>query len=173
MKPSTVASPCFCVAASTSFNRHPGPTRASFVSGLTVTSRMRDMSSVRPPSVREVPPMLWPPPLMLSSTLKRCAKRTAVTTSRTDVGWMTSAGVAATIPFQIRTTASQPSSPGRRSRPSIREWSSSSCSDVRATCPPSSPARWMLLVVVMAHTASRMSATSRARTFPRGAIRLG
>ena len=48
--------------------------------------------------------------------MKRCANRTAVTTSRTDIGWMTSAGVAATMPFQIRTAASQPSSPGRSKR---------------------------------------------------------
>ena len=62
-----MASPCACVARSTSRSRHPAPTCTSLRSGSTVTSRMRDISSVRPRSAIAVPAMLWPPPLMLSN----------------------------------------------------------------------------------------------------------
>ena len=75
-----MASPCACVARSTSWSRHPGPTCASLASASTVTSRMRDMSSVRPRSAIEVPAMLWPPPLMLSNRPWSRANPTAAAT---------------------------------------------------------------------------------------------
>ena len=60
--------------------------------GSTLTSRMRDMSSVRPRSAIELPAMLWPPPLMLSNRPWSRANPTAAATSAPEVGWTTSAG---------------------------------------------------------------------------------
>ena len=64
-----------------------------------------------------------------------------------EVGWTTSAGTLATMPFQTRTR--RPSPRRRRAaagrRPASR---SSSCSEVRSTCPPSSPAMSMVVVVI-------------------------
>ena len=79
--------------------------------------------------------MLWPPPLTLSSSPWSRANPTAAATSRADVGWTTSAGALATMPFHIRTASSQPSSPGRSSGPSRRASRSSSCFGVRLTRP--------------------------------------
>src|SRR6266498_4719273 len=53
------------------------------------------------------------------------------------------------MPFQIETASFQPWSPATSSRPWTRESKSSSCSEVRVWCPPSSPASSMVLVVVM------------------------
>ena len=109
MKPSTVASPCSCVARSTSGSRHPGPTWASLASGSTVTSRMPDMSSVRPPSAIDVPAMLCPPPLTLSSRPWSRAKPTAAATSRADMRLEDERrGRRPTMAFQISTASSQP-----------------------------------------------------------------
>ena len=44
------------------------------------------------------------------------------------------------MPFQIETASFQPWSPATSSRPWTRESSSSSCSEVSLTPPPSSPA---------------------------------
>src|SRR6266536_335776 len=90
--PSTVASPWAWVAWSTSPSRQPGPTWATLAWGSTLTSRICDRSSVKPPSAMEVPAMLWPPPLMLSSSPWSLANPTAAATSWAEAGCRTRAG---------------------------------------------------------------------------------
>ena len=60
----------------------PGPDLREPPIRIDVTSRMRDMSSVRPRSAIAVPAMLWPPPLMLSNSPWSRANPTAAATSR-------------------------------------------------------------------------------------------
>src|SRR5262245_9906691 len=164
MKPRTVATPCSWVARSTSCRRHPASTWASFASTSTLTVRMRAMSIMRPPSGTAVPAMLWPAPLTPRSTPWSRANSTAATTSRADPACTTSAGVLSTMPFQMRTASSQPSSPGRRSAPSMRDARSSSWPGVTFTSPPSRPVTSIVVTVM-----SSFSSVSRSdhRSFGR------
>ena len=60
------------------------------------------MSSTTPRSAIDVPAMLWPPPLMPSSSPCSRANATACATSRAEAGWSTSAGTRAAIAFHTR-----------------------------------------------------------------------
>ncbi len=137
---------------------------ASLASGSTLTSRRRDMSSVKPRSAIEVPAMLWPPPLMLSNKPWSRANPTAAATSVAEVGWRTSAGTFATMPFQTSTASSQPASTERSTGHLTRESSSSSCSDVSLTRPPSSPATSMVLAFMRCPSAIQLYATPFTET---------
>ena len=61
-KPSGVARPCCCVAASSSPRSTPGWARTVRASGSTSMCFMSDRSMTTPPSQTEKPAMLWPPP---------------------------------------------------------------------------------------------------------------
>ena len=177
-KPSTVASPCSCVARSTS-RAGTGPDVREPRLGIDVTSRMRDMSSIRAAlgdrgsrdvvaaalDAEQQPPVAREPD------------------GRGDVGGRgrleDERGPFATMPFQIRTASSQPASPARSTGRSIRESSSSSCCAVSLTKPPSSPATSIVLAFTRSPSSARAGSyrcsfwsyrSSRCRSAPPYAV---
>ena len=112
-----MASPCACVARSTSRSRHPGPTCASLAIGVDCdVAHARHVERQTALGDRGSGHVVAPAldaqqqPVVTREPDSRQRRRAA------EVGWRTSAGTFATMPFQTSTASSQPASPARKQR---------------------------------------------------------
>ncbi len=112
MTPIGQTSPCACAATSSSPRSAPPLAVAVRVAGSTVTPRICDRSTTRPPSQVECPAGLWPPQRTASSRSCSRANRMAVATSAVDRGWRMTAGRRSWTAFQRRRASSYEGSSG-------------------------------------------------------------
>ena len=119
----------------TSPRRHPAWARAVRELGWTHTPRIRDMSSINPPSHTASPAMLWPPPFIDNATPCSRAKLTRATTSATPRQRAMSAGRRSIMAFQIERVSSYPGSLARISSPRRLSLNFRMVSSFRVTSP--------------------------------------
>ena len=111
-RPPTVASPCSWVAASTSPQVRPPPTRTTRRSGSTTSSRRPRTSITRPSSTSDAPATEWPPPRTATRMPRVRANASAALTWW---GWETRAtwrGRVSTIALKSVRASSYSGSPG-------------------------------------------------------------
>ena len=106
IRPPVTASPCSCVAASSSPHSTPAPTRAVRRTGSTAIRRSGRRSITRPSSTTEKPASEWPPARTANGMSRSSANRSAAATSALEAARAISEGRRSIAPCQTRRAVS-------------------------------------------------------------------